>query len=236
MPISDIFIWEALGTAVLILLGNGAVATVVPKDSLASSMGAAWVVIVLGWGFAVFAGVSVAAPSGGHINPAVSISLALNGQLAWSLVPVYVGAQLVGAIAGSVLCWLAFKVLFDAHDDNANTRGIFCTVPAIRRLGWNFVTEAIATFVLIIWVLTNPETNGGLGAAGVAFVVITIGFGLGGPTGYAINPARDLGPRIAYAILPIPGKAKPDWGYSWVPILGPIVGGAIAVLLFKALP
>ncbi len=227
----DIFIWELLGTGVLILLGTGAVASVTLKDSIARPMGAGWVVIVLGWGFGVFAGASIAAPSGAHINPAVTFALAINGSTPWSQVPVYVAAQLIGAILGATLSWASFKLLFDAHDDNANTRGIFCTAPAIRSYGWNVVSEAIATFVLVLWVVTNPAANQGLGYAGVAFVVITIGFALGSTTGYAINPARDLGPRIAYRFLPIPGKGDADWAYAWVPVVGPLIGAALAACL-----
>jgi len=230
----DIFTWELLGTGVLILLGTGSVASVTLKDALARPMGAGWVVIVLGWGFAVFAGASVAAPSGAHINPAVTLALAINGTTPWGDVPFYVAGQLVGAIIGASLSWAVFKLLFDAHDDNANTRGIFCTGPAIRDLRWNAVSEGIATFVLVLWVVTNPAANAGLGYAGVAFVVITIGFALGSTTGYAINPARDLGPRIAYWFLPIPGKADPDWAYAWVPIVGPLVGAALAAWLGMA--
>lgn len=227
----DIFIWELLGTGVLILLGTGAVASVTLKDSIARPMGAGWVVIVFGWGFAVFAGASIAAPSGAHINPAVTLALAINGTTPWSQVPIYISAQLIGAIIGATLSWASFKLLFDAHDDNAGTRGIFCTAPAVRGYGWNVVSEAIATFVLILWIVTNPSANAGLGYAGVAFVVITIGFSLGSTTGYAINPARDLGPRIAYWFLPIPGKGDADWSYAWVPVVGPLVGAALAALL-----
>jgi glycerol uptake facilitator protein len=232
----DIFIWEFLGTTVLCLLGSGSVAAVVLKNSYSHGGGGDWLIIVLGWGFGVFAGASIAAPSGAHINPAVTLAVAISGGIPWSSVPVYWAAQLLGGIAGSSLAWAAFKLQFDNMDDNSGTRGIFCTSPSVRRMGWNITTEIIATFVLIIWILTNPQINQTLGYAGVSFVVITIGFGLGGPTGYAINPARDLGPRIAYWFLPIKGKAGPDWGYSWVPVLGPLIGAALAAGLSLVLP
>lgn len=232
----DIFVWEFLGTAVLCLLGSGAVAAVVLKNSFSHGGGGDWIVIVLGWGFGVFTGASLASPAGGHINPAVTFAVALSGDVPWASVPVYWAAQLTGAFVGASLAWAAFKLQFDKMDDNSGTRGIFCTSPAVRSFGWNIVTEVIATFVLIIWVLTNPEINTTLGYAAVSFVVITIGFGLGGPTGYAINPARDLGPRIAYALLPIRGKAKADWGYSWVPVVGPLLGAALAAGVAMLLP
>ena len=232
----DIFVWEFLGTAVLCLLGSGAVAAVALKNSFSYGGGGDWIVIVLGWGFGVFTGASIADPAGGHINPAVTFAVALSGDVPWSSVPVYWAAQLSGAFVGASLAWAAFKLQFDNMDDNSGTRGIFCTSPAVRSFGRNIVTEVIATFVLIIWVLTNPEINTTLGYAAVSFVVITIGFGLGGPTGYAINPARDLGPRIAYALLPIRGKAKPDWAYSWVPVVGPLLGAALAAGVAMLLP
>lgn len=232
----DIFVWEFLGTALLCLLGSGSVAAVTLKNSFSHGGGGDWLIIVIGWGFGVFAGASVADPSGGHINPAVTLAVAISGGVPWSSVPVYWVAQLLGGLVGASLCWAAFKLQFDGMEDNSGTRGIFCTSPAIRAFPWNITTEIIATFVLIIWIVTNPEINQTLGYAGVSFVVITIGFGLGGPTGYAINPARDLGPRIAYALLPIRGKAGPDWGYSWVPVVGPLIGSALAAGLALALP
>lgn len=231
----DIIIWEALGTAVLILLGTSSVANTVLPGSGAKGLGANWTTIVLGWGFGVFAGVTVAAPSGSHLNPAVTLGLALSDLTPWSQVPAYVTGQLVGAFVGAVLCYLVFKLLFDANEDNSGTRGIFCTAPAVRSYGWNVVTEAIATLVLMLWVLTNTDMNAGLGATGVAWVVVAIGFAMGGVTGYAINPARDLGPRIAYALLPIKGKGDVDWAYSWVPVVGPLAGASLAALLVSAL-
>ncbi|MDY6996414.1 MAG: MIP/aquaporin family protein [Actinomycetota bacterium] len=235
MSYTDIFIWELLGTGVLVLIGNGSVAAVALKNSFSYGGGGDWLVIVLGWGFGVFTGASVAAPSGAHINPAVTLALAIDGGTAWAAVPFYMGGQLVGAVIGAALCWAAFKLQYDHNGDNSGTRAIFCTAPAIRSTGWNLVTEVIATFVLILWVFTTPEVNNTLGYAGVTFVVMAIGFGLGGPTGYAINPARDLGPRIAYALLPIKGKGDPLWSYSWVPIVGPLLGASLAALLAGAL-
>jgi glycerol uptake facilitator protein len=245
LSLSEIFLWEFMGTALLTLLGCGVVANVSLRDSLGNSGG--WLLITFGWGFAVFAGASVAAPSSAHINPAVTIGLAIDGQTPWSEVPVYLVAQVLGGAFGAVLCWAAYKLQFDSHPDPASTRGIFATGPTVRDHKWNLVTEVIGTFVLVLWIIQNPGSapgahsastfgNAALGYAGVTFVVISIGASLGGPTGYAINPARDLGPRIAYALLPIRGKGAADWGYSWVPIAGPILGGALAGALASVLP
>ncbi len=232
----DIFVWEFLGTAVLCLIGNGSVAAVVLKNSYSHGGGGDWLVIVLGWGFGVFTGASIASPAGGHINPAVTLAVAISGDVPWSSVPVYWAAQLAGGFVGAVLGWAAFKLQYDNNDDNSGTRGIFCTYPAVRNIPWNIVTEVIATFVLIFWVLTNPaDVNSGLGYAAVTFVVMAIGFGLGGPTGYAINPARDLGPRIAYAILPIKGKSDAGWDYAWVPVIAPLIGAGLAAGLALAI-
>ncbi|CCH34911.1 MIP/aquaporin family protein [Actinosynnema sp. NPDC047251] len=245
MSNGSIFVWEALGTAILILLGAGVVANVVLKKSAGNNGG--WLLINFGWGLAVFAGASVAAPSGAHLNPAVTLGLAVADKVEWGAVPFYVAGQMLGAFLGAVLAWLTYKVQFDTHDDPRNTRGIFCTAPTVLAPGWNLVTEIIGTFVLVAWVLLSPGAkaaqdgvpqfgNSALGYAGVAFVVIAIGASLGGPTGYAINPARDLAPRIAYAILPIRDKGSAEWGYSWVPVIGPLVGGLLAALLYLALP
>ena len=236
MSNTGIFVWEFLGTAVLCLLGGGSVAAVVLKNSYSHGGGGDWLIIVLGWGFAVFTGASIAGPAGGHINPAVTLAVAISGGIEWSTVPVYWAAQVLGGFIGAWLCWAAFKLQFDTMDDNSGTRAIFCTTPSVRVIPWNIVTEIIATFVLVFWVLTNPAANTALGYAGVSFVIITIGFGLGGPTGYAINPARDLGPRLAYALMPIRGKAGPDWGYAWVPVLAPLIGAALAAALAQQLP
>jgi glycerol uptake facilitator protein len=240
----EIFLWEMLGTAGLILLGVGVVANVVLKKTLGT--GGGWLLINIGWGFAVFVGASIANPSGAHLNPAVTLGLVAAGKTEWADVPAYLIGQMVGAFLGAVLAWLAYKLQFDTHDEPANTRGIFSTGPTVPNYVWNLVTEVIGTFVLVFWILLSPGAsvdgdvpnfgNSALGYAAVAFVVISIGASLGGPTGYAINPARDLGPRIAYAILPIKGKGSPEWNYSWVPVAGPIVGGVLAGLVFQILP
>jgi glycerol uptake facilitator protein len=240
----EIFLWEMLGTAGLILLGAGVVANVVLKKTLGT--GGGWLLINIGWGFAVFVGASIANPSGAHLNPAVTLGLVAAGKTEWADVPAYLLGQMVGAIIGAVLAWAAYKLQFDTHDEPANTRGVFCTGPTVPNYGWNLVTEIIGTFVLVFWILLSPGAavdgdvpnfgNSALGYAAVAFVVISIGASLGGPTGYAINPARDLGPRIAYALLPIKGKGSPEWNYSWVPVVGPIVGGVLAGLLYQILP
>jgi glycerol uptake facilitator protein len=243
----EILLWELLGTAALILLGAGVVANVVLKKSLGN--GGGWLMITIAWGFAVFAGASIANPSGAHLNPAVTLGLVATGKsnFGWAEVPAYLIGQLLGAMIGATLAWLAYKLQFDTHDDPAGTRGIFCTGPTVPNYGWNLVTEIIGTFVLVFWILLSPAAaagdgevptfgNSALGYAAVAFVVIGIGASLGGPTGYAINPARDLGPRIVYALLPIKGKGSPEWNYSWVPVVGPITGGVLAGLLVQILP
>jgi glycerol uptake facilitator protein len=236
MNFGEIIVWETLGTAALILLGCGVVANVVLKKTLGNNGG--WLLITVGWAFAVFVGASIANPTGAHLNPAVTLGLIATGHsnFGWAYVPAYLIGEFLGAFIGAVLCWLAYKLQFDTHDEPAGTRGIFSTGPTVRNLPWNLVTEIIGTFVLVFWILLNPAGNAALGYAAVSFVVIGIGASLGGPTGYAINPARDLGPRIAYAILPIKGKGSPDWNYSWVPVVGPLVGAILAGLIFQLLP
>lgn len=230
----EIFLWELLGTAALTLLGCGVVANVVLKRTLGT--GGGWLLINIGWGFAVFAGASIANPSGGHINPAVTLGLVVADKTEWADVPAYLLGQMVGAFLGAVLAWAAYKLQFDTHDEPAGTRGIFCTGPTVPNYPWNLVTEIIGTFALLLWILLQAPGNAPLGYAAVSFIVVGIGASLGGPTGYAINPARDLGPRIAYAVLPIKGKGSPEWNYSWVPVVGPIVGGVLAGLLYLILP
>lgn len=238
------FIAELIGTALLILLGNGVVANVVLKGTKGNNSG--WMVITTAWGLAVFVGVVISAPySGAHLNPAVTIALAIAQKFDWIKVPYYILAQLCGAMIGSFLVWVMYKDHFDATDDQNLKAAPFATSPAIRNLKSNLFSEVIGTFVLIfvIFYFTNAEMGsdktpiglGSLGALPVAFLVWVIGLGLGGTTGYAINPVRDLGPRIIHAIIPMKGKGSSDWGYAWVPIIGPVIGATIAALLYMAL-
>ncbi len=243
--LGEILVWETIGTALLVLLGCGVVASVALRESKGHP--GTFLAVNIGWAMAVFVGASVAWKSGAHLNPAVTLGIAVAGGTPWSQVPVYVGAQLIGAFIGAVVCYVTFKANFDAEPNPGDTLGIFATGPAVRSYPWNTVTEVVGTFVLVYWILLSPGFdagddypaslsvgNAGLGYAAVAFVVLGIGASLGGPTGYAINPARDLGPRVAYALLPIRGKGGADWGYSWVPVVGPLIGGAIAGLLYLA--
>ncbi|WP_214801138.1 MIP/aquaporin family protein [Exiguobacterium sp. ERU656] len=229
------FISEMMGTLILVLLGDGVVAGVVLKKTKSENGG--WIVITLAWGLAVMTGVYVAASSGAHLNPAVTLSLALNSDLPWADVPIYIAAQLVGAFLGAVLVWLHYMKHFEATEDQAAKLGVFATGPAIRHTGSNLVSEIIGTFVLVFGILALGANTfaDGLNPLIVGLLVVVIGLSLGGTTGYAINPARDLGPRIAHAILPIPGKGSSDWAYSWIPIVGPIIGGAIAVFIYQLL-
>ncbi|GAB2794159.1 MIP/aquaporin family protein [Streptomyces daliensis] len=241
MSSSDIFFGETIGTAVLILLGGGVCAAVSLKRSKA--FGAGWVAIAFGWGFAVLTGAYVAQVSGAHLNPAVTVGLAIEGTTKWADVPLYFACQLLGAMIGAVLVWIAYYGHFQAHltdpeveplkDANPGpVHGVFFTSPEIRNAAQNLATEVIATFVLVIAILTQGLTKGvgvsGIGALLTALVVVGIGLSLGGPTGYAINPVRDLGPRIVHALLPLPNKGGSDWTYAWIPVVGPILGGAIA--------
>jgi glycerol uptake facilitator protein len=235
-----VFLSELVGTAMLVLLGCGVVANVALVRN--KGFGGGFLMVNFGWGLAVFAGVVVSYASGAHLNPAVTLGLTVNrlGKGESEFVPgvpidflsiiTYIGAQLIGAIIGAVVAWLAYKQHFDEEPEPANKLGVFSTGPAIRSYGWNLVTEIIGTFVLVFVILgfSYGRTPAELGALPVALLVVGIGASLGGPTGYAINPARDLGPRIAHAILPIRGKGASDWGYSWVPVVGPIIGGLIA--------
>ncbi|WP_212006594.1 MIP/aquaporin family protein [Chitinophaga sp. HK235] len=228
---------EIIGTAFLIALGDGVVANVVLSKSKGQQSG--WIVITMGWAMAVFVGVFCAGQySGAHLNPAVTLALALKGSFSWSLVPAYIGAQLLGAMLGALLVWLCYKKHFDASDDAAGKLAVFCTSPAIRTPWYNLLTEFIATlvFILAIFFITKPTTGiGSLDALPVALLVLAIGLSLGGPTGYAINPARDLGPRIMHALLPIPGKGSSDWAYAWIPIVGPLAGAIAATVIYNTL-
>jgi glycerol uptake facilitator protein len=228
-----IFVSEVTGTAMLLLLGCGVVATAILKGS--KGEGGGWLLINFGWGLAVFAGVYVAFRSGAHLNPAVTLGLTITGDITFQQSLIYYAAELLGAFIGAILAWLAFKQHFDAEEDPGKKLGVFSTGPAIRNYGWNTVTEVIGTFVLVFVILFFGGQPSGLGPLAVALLVVGIGASLGGPTGYAINPARDLGPRIAHAILPIKGKGGSDWGYAWVPVVGPLIGGALAAFAFKAL-
>ncbi len=228
----------------LILLGNGVVANVVLKGTKGNNSG--WIVITTGWALSVFTGVVIAGPySGAHLNPAVTLALALAGKFGWHLVGGYVLAQLLGAMLGAFLVWLLYRPHFDATEDAFSQLAVFCTGPAIRHRFSNIFSEALGTFVLIfvIFYFTNPELGeqktpigmGSLGAIPVAFLVWAIGLSLGGTTGYAINPARDLGPRVIHALMPIKNKCHSDWGYAWVPVAGPLMGAGVAALLYLAL-
>jgi glycerol uptake facilitator protein len=235
---------EALGTMLLILLGNGVVANVVLKDTKGHNGG--WIVISLGWGLGVFVGVTVAGPvSGAHINPAVTIGLALAGLFPWTKVALFILFQMIGASTGAFLVWLFYRHHFNRTEDPGAQLACFSTGPAIRKTASNLISEVIGTFVLIFVILyiAEPSMNipgventqiglGTLGALPVALLVTAIGLSLGGTTGYAINPARDLGPRIMHALLPMNFKGSSDWPYAWIPVLGPTGGAAIAALLY----
>jgi len=252
---SDIFIGETIGTAVLILLGGGVCAAVTLKASKARNAG--WLAIAFGWGFAVMTAVYISAPlSGAHLNPAVTLALAIKDG-GWDNVPIYWAGQLLGAMIGATLVWVAYYGQFQAHLTDKEivgepvakaveaeekgagpVLGIFSTGPEVRNVVQNLATEIIGTVVLILAILTqglNDKGNGlgTLGALITAFVVVSIGLSLGGPTGYAINPARDLGPRIVHALLPLPNKGGSDWSYAWIPVVGPLIGGAIAAGLYN---
>jgi glycerol uptake facilitator len=226
------FLGELIGTMTLILLGNGVVAGVSLKGSYAENGG--WIVITTAWGLAVLCAVLVALALGSnaHLNPAVTIGVGIaTGD--WSQAPAYIAAQFLGALLGAVLVWLHYWPLWRQTDNVAAKRACFCTTPAVRHIPSNMLSEIIGTFVLVFVVIgfgRQGDASGlaALGALPVALLVIGIGASLGGPTGYAINPARDLGPRIAHAILPIKGKGASDWSYSWVPVVGPIIGGLLA--------
>ncbi|HEV8264780.1 MAG TPA: MIP/aquaporin family protein [Gemmatimonadales bacterium] len=237
------FLAELLGTMLLVLLGDGVVANVVLNKTKGQNAG--WIVITAGWALGVTIAVyAVGTFSGAHLNPAVTIGLASIGKFPWASVPVYATAQMLGAFLGAALVWLAYLPHWSVTESHASKRAVFCTAPAIPSTFSNLLTEIIGTGVLVLGVLAvltprnlNPEYgwNVGLGPALVGIIVAAIGLSLGGPTGWAINPARDLGPRIAHAVLPIAGKGTSDWGYAWIPVAGPILGGLIAAFLYKTL-
>lgn len=246
----DVYIAEFVGTMILILLGDGVVAGVLLAKSKAEDAG--WIVITFGWGLAVAIAVySVGWVSGAHINPAVTVGLASIGSFDWVMVPGYILAQMLGAFTGAVLVWLAYRDHWAETEDPGLKLGVFCTAPGIRNTVSNVITEIIGTAMLVFGVVaiganaTQIGTSGGvdlslvfstgLAPLLVGFLVLAIGLSLGGPTGYAINPARDLGPRIAHALLPIPGKGGSDWGYSWIPVVAPIIGGVIGAVFYSIL-
>jgi glycerol uptake facilitator len=240
------YLAEFVGTALLVLLGNGVVANVVLDKTKGHASG--WIVIAFGWGMAVFVAVWCVGPiSGAHINPAVTLGLAAAGDFAWAKVAGYIAAQLLGAIFGAILVFLFYRPHYEVTNDADAKLATFCTAPAIRRPSSNLLSEVVGTFVLVFAVLLAVEPSidlghplaadgglpakiglGTLGALPVGLLVFSIGLSLGGTTGYAINPARDLGPRIAHAILPVPGKRDSDWGYAWIPVAGPLLGALIA--------
>lgn len=238
------FTAELVGTFFLILLGNGVVANVILTGTKGNGSG--WIVITTGWALAVFVGVVIAGPySGAHLNPAVTIGLAIAGKFSWSQVIPFILAQFIGAMLGALFVWLIYGKHFNVTKDPQMQLLSFCTAPAIRNARSNFISEAIGTFVLIfvIFYFTNAEIGkektpiglGSVGAIPVAFLIWAIGLSLGGTTGYAINPARDLGPRIMHAILPIRGKGGSDWKYSWVPVAAPVAGAVLAAALYLIL-
>lgn len=235
---------EFMGTFILILMGAGVCANSSLKDTFANGFN--WVLISFGWGLGVFLGVIIAGPSSGaHLNPAVTVGLAVAGKFAWSKVPMYILAQMLGAMAGAFLTWLLYADHYNRTENPGTIKGTFCTSPAIKNTPRNVLSEVVGTFVLIFVVLfiAGPEFKststeelqiglGSVGALPVALLVVAIGMSMGGLTGYAINPARDLGPRIIHALVPIKSKGSSDWGYAWVPVVGPIIGAIIAALLY----
>lgn len=235
------FLAEFIGTTILIVLGNGVVANVVLQQTKGHNSG--WMVITAGWAFAVTIAVyCVVSISGAHLNPAVTIGLASIGTFAWAQVPTYVAAQLAGGVAGGVVVWLLYLPHWSVTPDPGAKLAVFSTGPAIRRLIPNLVAEIIGTFVLVVALsavlspgnfVPGSDLHKGIGPVLVGVIVWAIGLSLGGPTGYAINPARDLGPRIAHALLPIPGKGDSDWGYAWIPVVGPVTGGVLGAFFYR---
>lgn len=229
------FVSEFTGTALLIILGDGVVANVILHKTKGHNGGL--IAITFGWAIAVFVAVYVtASASGAHLNPAVTIALASIGKFEWALVPTYLAAQLLGAMLGALIVWVAYRQHFNATEDAATKLGVFCTSPSIKNPADNVLSELIGTFVFVLSILFITKSQNSLGsldALPVALLVLGIGLGLGGPTGYAINPARDLGPRIMHALLPIKNKGGSDWGYSWIPVGAPVIGGVLAALLYQ---
>jgi glycerol uptake facilitator protein len=232
----EAYLGEFIGTMLLIILGDGVVAGVLLRNSKAENSG--WIVITLGWGMAVAVAVyCVGQFSGAHINPAVTIGFAISGQFDWAMVPGYIIAQFLGAFVGAVIVYLAYLPHWAETADPGLKLGVFSTAPAIYNTPANIITEVIGTFVLVFGVfgIIANDLAGGLAPLLIGLLVLGIGLSLGGPTGYAINPARDLGPRIAHAVLPIAGKGGSDWGYAWIPVVGPIIGGILGALAYTLL-
>lgn len=233
----SIFVSELIGTFLLILFGNGVVANVVLQKT--KGHGSGWLVITFGWAMAVFVGVFASAKwSGAHLNPAVTVALAYLNKISWTVLPQYVAGQFAGAIAGATAVWIVYKQHFDATDDAGAKLACFATGPAIRNPLHNFITETIVSFAFVLGVLfmiAPSNSLGALDALPVALLVLAVGLCLGGPTGYAINPVRDLAPRIMHAVLPIKDKGTSDWGYAWVPVAGPLLGAIAAAILFQQL-
>lgn len=232
------YIAEFLGTMLLIILGDGVVANVTLNKS--GMKGAGSIQITLAWGLAVMVPAFIfGAASGAHFNPALTIALAVDGSLAWGLVPGYIIAQFAGAFLGAVIMYLMFKDQFDATDSEGTKLGVFCTGPSIPNMGRNILSEAVGTFILVFAIKGIGQVTGiaaGLDKLFVFGIIVSIGMSMGGLTGYAINPARDLGPRLAHAVLPIKGKGGSNWGYAPVVVLGPVIGAVVAVLLYQAIP
>jgi glycerol uptake facilitator protein len=230
----SIFLSEFLGTAVLLSLGNGVVANVVLNKTKGHNGG--WIVIAFGWAIAVFVGVFISAKSSGaHLNPAVTIAFAYLHKISWNVVPQYLAGQLLGAMAGSVIVWLTYLQHFKVTENAESLLAVFATSPAINSSPHNFLTEFLGTFVFILSVLfiASPSNSlGSLDALPVALLVLGIGLSFGGPTGYAINPVRDLGPRIMHQLLPLTHKGSSEWKYAWVPVAGPLAGGLLAAIIF----
>jgi glycerol uptake facilitator protein len=230
------FLAELVGTMMLIILGDGVVAGVVLNKSKAQNSG--WIVITMGWGFAVaFAVYAVGRISGAHLNPAVTLGLAAAGSFPWAEVPTYITAQMIGAFLGGVFVYVYYLPHWAATQDMEAKLAVFCTGPAIRAPFANFLSEALGTFILVFGLMfigANKFAEG-VNPLIVGFYIVAIGLSLGGTTGYAINPARDLGPRIAHFVLPIAGKGSSDWGYAWIPVIGPVVGGILGALIYKIL-
>ncbi|RBP46945.1 MIP/aquaporin family protein [Garciella nitratireducens] len=227
------FLAELVGTMLLVFLGDGVCAATTLNKSKAQNGG--WIVIATGWALAVAIPAWIFGEvSGAHLNPALTISLAAIGQFPWTSVPSYIIAQMIGGVLGATLVWLMYLPHWEVTEDSAAKRGIFCTAPGIRNTGANLLSEILGTFVLVFAILGlgRVQMTDGLGTFAVGLLIFSIGLSLGGPTGYAINPARDLAPRIAHAILPIAGKGDSDWGYAWIPVIGPIIGGLIGAFLF----